>query len=96
MKKNVEVEISFGFEPFKVLFEEMFLKKISLSNTTIFTCNSEKEDNYKDLIYSSQWISIQFHKSYFLEYQSSTIICGNPYVCSYLVAIHLSSGVLRL
>lgn len=66
MPKKFDVQIKFDLPIFKLLFTELFFKKLEKPLRVNFEItDSPKEKIYKDLVYSSRWISINLFESYF-------------------------------
>jgi hypothetical protein len=66
MAKAYDVKIAFELPEFRLLFTEFFLKKLDKPlKTRIGITDAKQEDAYKDLIYSSRWITITFFDCYF-------------------------------
>jgi len=66
MAKVYDIKIAFELPELKFLFTEFFLKKLDKPlKTTVVISDAKKESAYKNLIYSSKWISITFFDNYF-------------------------------
>lgn len=66
MAKAYDVKIAFEYPVVKLLFSELFFKKLERPlRTRVIIVDVKKENAYKDLIYTSKWIGINFSESYF-------------------------------